>query len=158
MELIRDYWLLILIVVLAALVVGYLLLRPRQRVRLTDSAPLRPHMMRPPEDRGLAGEAGVVTAEFVHSPHHRQAEGSRQPVDDDYCRMKGVGPKFAEALHRLGFHRFDQLAQLTPTEIERLDGQLGAFSGRLTRDCIVEQADYLARNDTDGFQERFGKL
>jgi predicted flap endonuclease-1-like 5' DNA nuclease len=158
MELIRDYWLLILIVVLAALVVGYLLLRPRQRVRLTDSAPLRPHMMRPPVDRGHAGEAGGVTAEFVHSPHHRRAEGSREPADDDYCRMKGVGPKFAEALHRLGFHRFDQLAQLTPTEIERLDGQLGAFSGRLIRDRVVEQADYLARNDTDGYEQVFGKL
>jgi predicted flap endonuclease-1-like 5' DNA nuclease len=72
--------------------------------------------------------------------------------------MKGVGPKFAEALHRLGFHRFDQLAQLTPTEIERLDGQLGAFSGRLIRDRVVEQADYLARNDTDGYEQVFGKL
>ncbi len=160
MDLIRDYWLLILIVVLAALVVGYLLLRPRQRVRLTDSAPVRPHMARstPPEDRGLAGEAGVVTAEFVHAPHHRIVEGSHAPADEDFCRMKGVGPKFADALHRLGFHRFDQLAHLTPTEIERLDRQLGAFSGRLIRDRVVEQADYLARNDLDGFQERFGKL
>ena len=160
MDLIRDYWLLIVIAALAALVVGYLLLRPRQRVRLTDSAPVRPHMARsiPREDRGLAGEAGVVTAEFVHAPHHRQAEGSRVSPDDDFCRMKGVGPKFADALHALGFHRFGQLAQLTATEIERLDGQLGAFSGRLVRDRVVEQADYLARNDLDGFQERFGKL
>ena len=72
--------------------------------------------------------------------------------------MKGVGPKFADALHALGFARFDQLARLSPTEIERLDEQLGAFSGRITRDRIVEQADYLARNDIDGFEQRFGKL
>ena len=47
---------------------------------------------------------------------------------------------------------------LTPTEIERLDAQLGAFRGRIARDRIVEQADYLARNDIDGFEQRFGKL
>jgi len=160
MDFIREYWLVLLVVALAALVLGFLLFRPRQRVRLTDSAPVRPHMARriPPEDRGLAGEAGVVTAEFVHAPIHRQVEGRDVPADDDFTRMKGVGPKLASALHALGFHRFDQLAHLTPTEIERLDRQLGAFSGRLTRDRIVEQADYLGRNDLDGYEERFGKL
>ena len=72
--------------------------------------------------------------------------------------MKGVGPKLADALHTLGFNRFEQLAHLTPTEIERLDGQLGAFSGRLTRDRVPQQADYLARNDIDGYEQTFGKL
>ena len=43
-------------------------------------------------------------------------------------------------------------------EIERLDEQLGAFRGRIKRDRIVEQADYLARGDTDGFEQRFGAL
>ena len=72
--------------------------------------------------------------------------------------LKGVGPKFADALRGIGFQRFDQLARLTPTEVERVDAQLGAFRGRIARDRIVEQADYLARNDIDGFEERFGKL
>ena len=51
-----------------------------------------------------------------------------------------------------------QLAHLTPTEVDRLDAQLGAFRGRIARDRIVEQADYLARGDIDGFEQRFGKL
>ena len=42
--------------------------------------------------------------------------------------------------------------------IETLDAQLGPFSGRLTRDRVVEQASYLARGDTDGFEQQFGKL
>jgi predicted flap endonuclease-1-like 5' DNA nuclease len=83
--------------------------------------------------------------------------GDKEPADD-FGRMKGVGPKFAAALHRLGFVRFDQLAHLTATEIERLDVQLGAFSGRIMRDRVVEQAAYLARNDVDGYEQRFGKL
>ena len=61
-------------------------------------------------------------------------------------------------LHAAGFHNFGQIAGLTPLEIERLDEQLGAFRGRITRDRIVEQAEYLARNDIDGFEQRFGKL
>jgi len=55
-------------------------------------------------------------------------------------------------------YEVDEHGIQTPTEIERIDNQLGAFSGRLTRDRIVEQADYLARGDIDGYEQRFGKL
>ena len=72
--------------------------------------------------------------------------------------LKGIGPKLAETLNSLGFKRFDQIASLSANEVERLDEQLGAFRGRLARDRIVEQADYLARDDIDGFEQRFGKL
>jgi predicted flap endonuclease-1-like 5' DNA nuclease len=163
MEFIREYWLLILIAVLAALVVGFLLFRPRQSVRLTDSAPVRPHMIpsRRPEGRGLAGEAAAATSdlagELIGASVHRELSGEGNPADD-FCRMKGVGPKFAAALHALGFTRFEQLAHLSQAEIERLDRQLGPFAGRIQRDRIVEQAAYLARGDSDGFEDRFGKL
>jgi predicted flap endonuclease-1-like 5' DNA nuclease len=162
MDLIREYWW--LIVVVAAVVLAFILLRPKQRVQLTDSAPVRPHMTqqkRPPEGRGLAGEAAAATSDVAgdifRAPIHRQLDGEKEP-HDDLCQIKGVGPKFADALHGLGFYRYDQLANLTPTEIDRLDGQLGAFRGRILRDRIAEQADYLARGDTDGFEQRFGKL
>jgi predicted flap endonuclease-1-like 5' DNA nuclease len=162
MDLIREYWW--AIVALLALVLAFILLRPRQRVTLTDSAPVRPHMAqqkRPPEGRGLAGEhaaaASDVTGDILKAPVHRQLDGDKEP-HDDLCCLKGVGPKFADALHAQGFYRFEQLARLSPTEVERLDAQLGAFRGRIVRDRIVEQADYLARNDSDGFEQRFGKL
>jgi len=161
MDLIREYWWLIVIVV--ALVLALVLLRPKQRVQLTDSAPVRPHMAarRPQEGRGLAGEAAAATSDVagqvLGASVHRQLDGEAD-TSDDLCRLKGVGPKFADALHGLGFNRFDQLARLTPTEIERLDRQLVAFSGRIKRDRVVEQADYLARGDSDGFEQRFGRL
>jgi predicted flap endonuclease-1-like 5' DNA nuclease len=162
MDLIREYWWLIVIVV--ALVLAFVLLRPRQRVQLTDSVPVRPHMTlqkRPPEGRGLAGEhaaaASDVTGDILRAPVHRQLDGDKE-THDDLCLIKGVGPKFADALHGLGFTRFEQIANLTPTEIERLDERLGSFRGRITRDRIAEQAAYLARGDTDGFEQRFGKL
>ena len=161
MDLIREYWWLILVVV--ALVLAFVLLRPKQRVKLTDSAPTRPHMARsrPPEGRGLAGEAAAatsdVTGEIIGAPVRKKLDGGGKP-GDELCMIKGVGPKFEDALNALGFFRFEQLAHLSPTEIERLDDQLGAFRGRISRDRIVEQADYLARHDIDGFEQRFGKL
>ena len=161
MDFIREYWW--VLVVIVALVLAFILLRPRQRVQLTDSAPVRPHMAqsRLPEGRGLAGEAAAatsdVTGELLRAPVRPELDGGGEP-HDDFCRLKGVGPKLADTLHALGFYRYEQIARLTPTEIERIDGQLGAFRGRLSRDRIVDQADYLARNDIDGFEQHFGKL
>ena len=162
MDFIREYWWLILVAAVAV-AIAVTLLRPRQRVKLTDSAPTRPHRAkaRPPEGRGLAGEAAAatsdVTGELLGAPVRRNLAGAGKE-GDDLCLIKGIGPKFQDALNAIGFYRFAQLAQLTPTEIGRLDDQLGAFRGRIARDRIVEQADYLARNDVDGFEQRFGKL
>ena len=106
MELIREYWWVAVVVV--ALVLAFILLRPKQRVQLTDSAPVRPHMVeqnRPPEGRGLTGEAAAATSDvtgaILGAPVHRLLDGVTEP-QDDLCRIKGVGPKFAEALLNLG--------------------------------------------------------
>src|SRR5438105_12221104 len=102
MDLIREYWWVIVIVV--ALVLAFILLRPRQRVQLTDTEPVRPHMARsrPSEGRGLAGEAAAATSDVAgdifRAPVHRQLDGQKEP-HDDLCMIKGVGPKLAEALH-----------------------------------------------------------
>ena len=158
MDVIREYWWAIPVALGIALIL-FFLLRPRQRVTLTDSAPVRPHMVakEPAEGRGLVGEAVAaasdVTGDILSAPVHRKpAEG------DDLTRLKGVGPRFAEVLAAQGFVRFEQIAGLGQTEVERLDEHLGAFRGRITRDRIVEQAQYLARGDIDGFEQRFGKL
>ena len=157
-------WIVLAIIVVAIL--AFLLLRPRQRVQLSDSAPLRPHMAhtrdeRRGEGRGLPGEMAAatsdVTGEILHAPVHSHLPGASGPPDNLQC-LKGVGPKFAQTLNARGILRYDQLAQMTPAEVELLDGQLGPFRGRLQRDRVVEQADYLARGDTDGFENRFGSL
>ena len=162
MNLDGNLWLIVIAVVVIALL-AFLLLRPRQRVQLTDTAPLRPHMIDPKpeaEGRGLVGEAAAATSdvagEILRAPVHQVLAGNEPR--DEFVRMKGVGPKFADVLHALGYNRFDQLAKLTPAELERIDAQLGPFKGRLQRDRVIEQADYLARGDIDGFESRFGKL
>src|SRR4051794_4474265 len=125
MDLIREYWW--LIVVLVVPVLAFILLRPKQRVSLTDSAPVRPHMAQqktPAEGRGLAGEAAAATSDvagdILRAPVHQELDGGASS-GDDLSRLKGVGPEFADALRGAGFVRFEQLANLTPTEVERLD-------------------------------------
>jgi len=158
-----NLWLIIIAIVVIA-IIAFLLLRPRQRVQLSDSTPLRPHMVHPKpeaEGRGLDGEAAAaasdVVGEIIGAPVHAALAGGGEQRDE-LTQLKGVGPKFAEALHAHGIYRFEQLAKLTPVEIERLDSQLGPFRGRIQRDRVTEQADYLGRGDRDGFEERFGKL
>jgi predicted flap endonuclease-1-like 5' DNA nuclease len=162
-ELLSTYLSAILIAVLIAIVVAFLAFRPRQRVRLTDSAPLRPHMAGRSrrETKDLASEAAAaasdVTGELIGAPVHRHLSGGADPADD-FVLLKGIGPKLAELLHARGFTRFAQLAHFTAEEVDLLDRKLGPFAGRIKRDRIVEQAAYLARGDVDGFEEHFGKL
>ena len=164
-ELFGEYWPAILVALVIGLIVGFLIFRPHQRVRLTDSAPLRPHMVKNRDSRkeanDIASEAAAaasdVSGEIIGAPVHRHLSNGARDADD-FLRIKGVGPRLAGMLHARGFTRFEQLAHLTPQEIELIDQQLGPFRGRLRRDRIVEQASYLARGDVDGFEQRFGKL
>jgi predicted flap endonuclease-1-like 5' DNA nuclease len=159
----NAYWPIVLVALAIGLIIGYLLLRPRQQVRLTDSAPLRPHMppRRSGEGKGLSDEIAAATSDvagqMLGSKVHSHLPGASGPPDN-LERLKGVGPKLAAMLNAMGIIRFDQLARLSEAEVERIDASLGAFRGRLTRDQVVEQADYLARDDVDGFEQRFGKL
>ena len=104
-----------------------------------------------------AAAASDVTGEFIGAPVHRYLSGGADAADD-FVLLKGIGPKLADMLHARGFTRFEQLAHLTPEEIDLLDQQVGPFAGRIKRDRIVEQAAYLTRGDVDGFEEHFGKL
>src|SRR5687768_17255901 len=153
----NAYWPIVLVALLIGLITGYLLLRPRQRVKLTDSVPVRPHMpsRREGEGKGLSDEIAAassdVAGEMLGSQVHRHLPGASGPPDN-LEKLKGVGPKLATMLNGMGIIRFEQLASLSEAEVERIDASLGAFRGRLTRDQVVAQADYLARGDIEGIE------
>jgi predicted flap endonuclease-1-like 5' DNA nuclease len=171
MDVLIANWPLALVAALVAIVLLYFLLRPRQRVALTDSAPVRPHMAVQSrtsfghkgagEGRGLSDEAAAaaadITGSIISARVHDSLPGASGPPDD-LVKLKGIGPKLAAMLNSQGLTRFDQIAKLSPAQVESLDESLGAFRGRLARDHVVAQADYLARGDIDGFEHRFGKL
>ncbi|MGI8931222.1 MAG: hypothetical protein ACR2FK_02415 [Sphingomicrobium sp.] len=165
MEFMTIYWPVLMVGVLIGAIVGYLVFRPRQRVRLSDDTPVRPHMVdaakRTGEGRGLVDEAAAaasdVAGQILSARVHQELPGATG-LPDDLQKLKGVGPKFASMLAERGIIRFDQLARLSPGQVEILDAEMGPFRGRFARDRIVAQADYLARGDFDEYKAKFGNL
>jgi predicted flap endonuclease-1-like 5' DNA nuclease len=158
---------LIVAAILAVAVIALLMLRsgrgaPRVERRADSESPYvaatdRPYV-RKPEGKGVVDEvaaaANNVAGEVLGVVPRHAPPGPA----DDLSRLKGVGPKFVARLNELGIVRYDQLAGLNANEAAHLDERMGPFRGRLARDRVIEQADYLARGDVEGFEERFGKL
>jgi predicted flap endonuclease-1-like 5' DNA nuclease len=164
MEFFQIYWPVFLAGLVIGLVVILLYFRPKQNVRLSDSVPTRPHMTHASavgEGRRITDEAAAaasdVAGQMLDAKVHQELPGASGPPDD-LLKLKGVGPKLVAILNERGITRFDQIAKLSPVQVEALDASLGVFRGRFDRDRIVEQADYLARGDVDGYEVKFGKL
>ncbi|MBK5264004.1 MAG: hypothetical protein JJE34_02040 [Alphaproteobacteria bacterium] len=77
---------------------------------------------------------------------------------DNLLQIKGIGPKANTLLIGLGITRFAQIAAWTDADLARIDGHLGTFAGRPTRDHWIDQARYLAKGDIAGFEAKYGKL
>ena len=58
---------------------------------------------------------------------------------DDLTKISGVGPVIVGKLEALGITTFQQVADFTADDIERIDGELN-FKGRIERDEWVKQA------------------
>lgn len=113
------------------------------------------------EGRGVADEGAAAAKDVAGQilgveAHPIVSEADGPP--DNLQALKGVGPKLAAQLNAAGITRYDQLARLSANEIALLDERMGAFKGRLARDRVGDQAAYLARGDTEGFEAQFGKL
>lgn len=149
---------LIVIAVLIGLVVAYWLFRGPGGGKTGGTAERRRDG---PEGNRITDEYSAATrdiaGEMLGVDAHVTLPGPDGPPDH-LQTMKGVGPKLAAQLNQAGITRFDQLAALSPNEIAYLDAQMGPFTGRIARDRLVDQAHYLARGDTDGFEATFGRL
>lgn len=121
--------------------------------------PVAPPAPPPP----LADEPIVAAAAFDASPAALAADMvANSPVEPVLAgaitQLKGLGPKLAAQLAELGVTRVDQIAAMSPAEIEELDAKLGTFKGRIARDRWVEQARLLTAGDRAAYEAEFGKL
>ncbi|GAA3801020.1 hypothetical protein GCM10022600_23790 [Qipengyuania pelagi] len=146
-----------------------------------EAAPVVP----PATPMGLAGAGEVVAASAVETQAERADENLDEsaespapaappaPVEvperpskdapladgaDDLTRIKGVGPKLANALRELGITSFAEIASWDEAEIDRIDAKLGRFQGRIRRDDWKTQAALLAGGDTAAYESKFGRL
>jgi predicted flap endonuclease-1-like 5' DNA nuclease len=76
---------------------------------------------------------------------------------DDLLLIKGVGPKLNAVLNGLGVTRFDQIAAWSRGDVEKVDGHLENFSGRIDREEWIPQAKLLAAGNMTEFNRLYGE-
>jgi predicted flap endonuclease-1-like 5' DNA nuclease len=160
-----DILLYIILAAVAVALLAWLIVRnarrsapAKQRILSERSGDERPYVRAAPApSTGVADEMASAASDVVGDVLRVDTNEAAGP-GDDLQLLKGCGPKLAARLNELGITRFSQLAGLSETEVALIDDRLGPFRGRVARDRMVEQACYLARDDRDGFEARFGKL
>ena len=138
----------------------------RRNQALIDSAPAasKTEATLPPVTPEAVGGAGVAVAaaaaeeERMATPAPSPAPAPAAAGGDDLSRIKGIGPKLVAKLHELGVVSYSEIAGWTDEDIDRIDTQLGRFSGRIRRDNWVEQARLLSAGDKAAYAAKFGNV
>lgn len=158
MELVEANWPILVAALLLGIAAAWWIYFGRRRARVTG---VRRDVLDAGADpaarnQSLIDSAPPAAQTFATPP-------SPQPVPassggDDLTRIKGLGPKLHDLLRSMGVTQFEQVANWSDADIDRIDAQLGQFAGRIRRDSWVDQAKLLAAGDTAGYESRFGKL
>lgn len=64
---------------------------------------------------------------------------------DNLQQIRGIGQGIEKVLNRMGIHTFEQIADWSPEEMERVSEELGPLQNRINRDRWVAQARKLAK-------------
>lgn len=101
--------------------------------------------------------SAFINAPPVAQPADSEPVAAAPAMSDDLTLIKGLGPKLAHQLVAMGITRFAEIGAWSEADIDRIDSQLGRFSGRIRRDNWVAQAKLLAKGAHDEFNAEFGK-
>jgi predicted flap endonuclease-1-like 5' DNA nuclease len=66
-------------------------------------------------------------------------------LEDDLTKIKGIGPKFASALHALGVHRYEDIAGWTDEDVARFADALKVPRARIDKGGWIAAARALCR-------------
>lgn len=87
--------------------------------------------------------AGEPFADETFAEELQEDEINGEPADeviDDLKLIKGVGPAIEKTLHELGIYRFNQIAEMSEYDIDRVAQQLRGFRSRIYREDWIGQA------------------
>lgn len=104
--------------------------------------------------REAARLAAGLDAPVAAPKRPSRLDAPRESGPDNLKKIKGIGPKIEELLHKLGYYHFDQIAAWTPEEIAWVDTNIEDFPGRATRDDWVGQAKVLQAGGSTEFSQR----
>lgn len=113
--------------------------REERAPTVAPAAERRPLSQAAEAEPAPAEPAAAVTGE----PDAGRAEMATAGRPDDLKRIKGVGPAIEKKLKDMGVERFEQIANWTRADVEKVDAELN-FKGRIDRDDWISQAKSLA--------------
>lgn len=98
------------------------------------------------------GPAQATKPEFTHVRSVR-SDAARTTGHDDLKRIRGIGVLIEKRLNSLGVHTYDQVADWTSADIDRISQTLD-FKGRIEREAWIEQARILSSGGQTEFSRR----
>mgnify|MGYP002777017879 CR=1 FL=1 len=160
----QTYWPVLVAALAIGLIVAWYLFHATRRTRVGGTA-------RDVLDEGAAPAAR--NAALIEAPPAAKATPAAAPPDtpvsaaapapapvpggaSELARIKGVGPKLVARLGELGVTSLAQVAAWDDAEIERIDGELGRFAGRIRQDDWVGQARLLSAGNGADYASRYG--
>lgn len=108
-----------------------------------EAAPKKKAAAKKEEPKAEEAEAEVSNEDANKALLATIGEGDAKNADD-LKLISGVGPVFEKTLNGIGIYNFSQVAKMTKTEYDLLDGLTGKFPGRAERDDWAGQAKTLA--------------
>jgi predicted flap endonuclease-1-like 5' DNA nuclease len=77
---------------------------------------------------------------------------------DDLLKIKGIGPKLNDILNGIGVFRFDQIANWTADDVDKVDDHLASFKGRIGQEEWIPQAKLLAAGNDAEWERIYGTV
>ena len=103
------------------------------------------------DDDKVAEPAGEDAGHSAEAPAADVDDDELTPDRDDLQQIKGVGPAIEKTLNEMGINRFDQIAQMSEYDIDRVAHRLKGFRSRIYREDWIGQArDLYDRKVTSG--------
>jgi predicted flap endonuclease-1-like 5' DNA nuclease len=116
-----------------------------------DPSETRVEPVRDPDSLTNGRDASNETIEAVEAidenPEAQEAtNGSRDKLQD----IKGVGPSIEKTLNEMGIYRFQQIAEMSEYDIDRVANRLKGFRSRIYREDWIGQARELRDQKDSG--------
>jgi len=106
-------------------------------------------------DNGFAHLRSVRSEALLGEDGARALTGRPAGVIDDLKRIRGIGVLIEKKLNSLGIVHYEQIANWTGADVERISRLLD-FKGRIEREAWIEQARILATGGQTEFSRRGG--
>lgn len=100
----------------------------------------------------LDDQIDIRSANGLESTEEPGVPGGDESTDDDLEEIKGIGPAIAKTLNELGICRFNQIAEISEYDIDRVAHRLKGFRSRIYREDWIGQARLLQHQKNNDSQ------